>query len=309
MSVLVLGAGAVGLSVAAKLSTITSVHAVCRKRHAEAIANRGFVLTGIWGDEIYHFSAAENVPPHWDFSSIIITSKSVDTEEICAQHADLLRHAEVVSLQNGIGNEEIISRYTDHVIGGTIITGFEWQGDGVVKVTVEAGPVKLGRFPRGVDSAVHDLVNLFNVAGIRAEESEQIQGDLWAKTLYNCALNPMGAIMEVPYGDLAHPDAWKIVEWVVNEVYAVLEKAGIPLPWPNAEAYLEYLGTYQLPATARHRSSMLQDIQGGKRTEIDFINGAVVSRAQTWGLNAPVNEVLTRLIHFKEFIRSGGRPS
>jgi 2-dehydropantoate 2-reductase len=306
MSVLVLGAGAVGLSIAAKLSTITSVHAVCRKRHAKAIADRGFVLTGIWGNAVYHFSAAENVPPEWDFSSIIITSKAVDTEEICAQHADLLRRSEVVSLQNGIGNEEIISRYTDHVIGGTIITGFEWQGDGAVKVTVEAGPVKLGRFPHGVDPVVHDLVNLLNVAGIRAEESGQIQGELWAKTLYNCALNPLGAIMEVPYGYLAHPDAWKIVEGVVREVYAVLGKAGIPLPWPDAGAYLEYLGTYQLPATAQHRSSMLQDIQNGKRTEIDFINGAVVSRAQTWGLNAPINEVLMGLVHFKEFVRSGG---
>jgi 2-dehydropantoate 2-reductase len=309
MSVLVLGAGAVGLSVAAKLSAVTRVHVVCRKRYAEVVAKRGLVLSGIWGEGVYRFSAAENIPTNRDFSYILITTKAVDTEEICAQYADLLKQAEVVSLQNGIGNEEIISRYSDRVIGGTIITGFEWQGEGSIRVTVEAGAVKLGRFPHGVDPAVRDLVGLFNAAGIRAEESEQIQVDLWAKTLYNCALNPLGAIMEVPYGDLAHPDAWQIVESVVREVYAVLGKAGITLPWQDARAYLEYLGAYQLPATARHRSSMLQDIQNKRRTEIDFINGAVVGRARRYGLRAPVNETLARLIHFKESIQSGGHVS
>jgi 2-dehydropantoate 2-reductase len=93
---------------------------------------------------------------------------------------------------------------------------------------------------------------------------------------------------------------------VVRETYSVLAEEGVTLSWPDAGTYLQYLGTYQLPATARHRSSMLQDIQRGKETEIDFINGAVVSRARTHGIHATANEVLTRLIHFKEFIRKGG---
>jgi 2-dehydropantoate 2-reductase len=285
---------------------VSQVYAVCRKRHAEAIAKRGFVLTGLWGQKVYHFDAGEEIPDEKEYNYVLITSKAVDTEGICNQFADLLREKEVASLQNGIGNEEIISRYTNRVIGGTIITGFEWQENGAVKVTVEAGPAKLGRFPVGMDPAVEILVELMNAAGIETEKSPKIQSDLWAKTLYNCALNPLGAIMEVPYGALIQPDGWKIIEQVVQEVYEVLDADGISLPWPDAEAYLDYLGTYQLPATARHHSSMLQDLRAGRKTEIDFINGAVVSRALTHGMQARANEVLTRLVHFKESLRSGG---
>jgi 2-dehydropantoate 2-reductase len=305
MRFLVLGAGAVGLSVTAKLSTVCPVYAVCRERHARAIAARGFQLSGRWGEGIYHFPAGEGIPEKALFDVVIVTSKAVDTARIGEQFSPFLAGAEVVSLQNGIGNEEILSRYSDRIIGGTIITGFEWRGDAAVHVTVEAGPVKLGRFPSGLDSSVEALVSLFVEAGIRAEGSSSIQSDLWAKTIYNCALNPLGAIMEVPYGTLAREEAWGIVESVVQEVYPLLEREGIALPWPTAKAYLQYLKTFQLPATAEHRSSMLQDLVRGRRTEIDFLNGAVAARSLSRGIHAPVNEVLTALIHFKEHLREG----
>ena len=136
---------------------------------------------------------------------MIITAKSRDTEEICRQFQDRIAGKEVLSLQNGIGNEEIIARYTDRVIGGMIITGFEWRGDGRVHVSVEAGPIKLGRFPDGFDDGVAGILACFTAAGLNAEGADAIRADLWGKTLYNCALNPLGAIMGVPYGKLSDP--------------------------------------------------------------------------------------------------------
>lgn len=300
MKVLILGAGAVGLSVAAKLSTVCEVRAVSRARCARAIESSGLSLTGIWGEGLYRFRIGDSVPEGESYDYAILTSKAIDTQAICERFSGLLRDVETLSLQNGIGNEEIISAYTGKVIGGTIITGSEWRGDAAVHVSVEAGPIKLGRFPDGLDAAVLRLVELFRSAGMRAEGSPSIRAELWAKTLYNCALNPLGALMGVPYGRLAEAPAWRIVESIVREGFAVIESEGIGLPWAAPEDYLTHLREAQLPSTAGHRSSMLQDLSRGKATEIGFLNGAIVARGAMRGIATPVNSCLVDLLRFRE---------
>ncbi len=307
MRVVILGAGAVGLTVAAKLSTVCDVHAVCRRRHADAVKERGFLMTGIWGEGTYRFSCSETLPEWEDADYYIITSKSTDTEAICNEYADTLRGHEVVSLQNGIGNEEIIARYTDYVIGGMIITGFEWQGDGAVHVSVEAAPMKVGRFPGGLDEPVERLVRLIRSAGMNVEATDAIRSDLWSKTLYNCALNPLGALADVPYGSLADPHAWRIVTAIVDEAFRVAEAEGVRLPWNTTDDYLAYLRDVQLPATAAHHSSMLQDLRAGRKTEIDFLNGAVVARGLRRGIPVPYNTCITEQIRFRERLGRPGR--
>lgn len=301
MKIVVLGAGAVGLTVAAKLSRVADVHAVARKRHADAVRERGFLMTGIWGEGTYRFSCSEDLPRAWqDADCYIIAAKSTGTEAVCRQFADAIRGREVMSLQNGIGNEEIIARFTDRVIGAMIITGFEWRGDASVHVSVEAAPMKLGRFPSGTDDTVEHLAVLLREAGIRAEATDGIRTDIWSKTLYNCALNPLGAIMNVPYGALTDPHAWAIVSAIVHEAYLVTGAEGVALPWKAPEAYLDYLRHGQLPATAAHHSSMLQDLAAGRKTEIDFMNGAVAALARKHGIDAPYNACIAELIRFRE---------
>jgi 2-dehydropantoate 2-reductase len=306
MKVLILGAGAVGLSVAAKLSTVCEVHAVCRKRTAEAIAASGFKMTGIWGEEIYRFSASESVPEGARYDYVFIASKSKDTESLCRQFTGAIRDTDTISLQNGIGNEEIISKYTNRVIGGMIITGFEWLDDASVNVSVEAGPMKLGRFPQGSDPAVERLVGLIRKTGIRVDASGEILSDLWSKTLYNCALNPLGAVIGVPYGKLAGPASWRIIENIVYEAYAVVAAEGVALPWASAYEYLDYLKNTQLPATALHHSSMLQDLTRGRTTEIDFLNGAVVAKGRKHNIATPYNSCIVDLIKFRESLAGQG---
>jgi len=308
MKILVLGAGAVGLSVAAKLSRVSEVHAVARKKTADAINAGGFRLTGIWGEDTYRFSVSDTVPADARYDYAIVTSKSRDTDAICREFAATLKDTETVSLQNGIGNEEIIGEYSDRVIGGMIITGFEWVGDAAVHVSVDGGPAKLGRFPAGLDEPVKRLVALMHEAGIRVEGSPAIRSDLWGKTLYNCALNPLGAIMGVPYGKLAHPAAWKIVESIVREGYQVVEAEGVALPCKTVGEYLRYLHDTQLPATAGHHSSMLQDLGRGRPTEIDFLNGAIVAKGALHGIPTPVNASIVNLVKFRESLTGGGVP-
>jgi len=305
MNILILGAGAVGLSVAARISGIASVHAVCRPQQAQAIGKEGFFLTGLWGDETHSFSCSDDAPDRdWDY--IIITSKSTDTRSVCNQFSDILRNREVMSLQNGIGNEEIIREYTDRVIGAMIITSFEWKGTSSVHVSVEGGPMKMGRFPEGIDAHVIDLYETIKAARISVETSSNIMSDIWGKTLYNCALNPTGAILEVPYGDLVHPRSWEIISSIVAEAFSVAVAEGIKLAWETREEYLQHLRDVLIPATARHHSSMLQDIIRGKRTEIDSLNGAIVARGSAQTIPTPYNACVSDMIRCKEQISRGG---
>jgi len=306
MKILVLGAGAVGLAVAAKLSHVCDIRAVSRKHTADAILKNGFALTGIWGQGVFRFPISDHIPAGEIFDYIIITAKSRDTETICRDYAEAIKNTETVSLQNGIGNEEIVSRYADRIIGGMIITGFEWKGDAAVHVSVEAGPAKIGRFPSGRDEQVKELEGVMALAGIPIQSTDNIRSELWGKTLYNCALNPLGAIMGVSYGELAHPAAWEIICQIVHEGFSVIQAEGVHLPWNNADQYLEFLRSVQLPATALHHSSMLQDISRGRLTEIDFLNGAIVKKGREHGIPTPVNSCITNLVKFRESLSAKG---
>ncbi len=304
MNVLILGAGAVGLSIAAKLSSVCNVHAVCRERHAEKIHLDGFKMTGIWGESTYSFSCSADIPEDNEFDYIFIASKSTATESICEQFKDSIKGHEVISMQNGLGNEEIISKYTDSVIGGTIITGFEWKGDATINVSVESGPMNLGRFPSGMDESVIRLAELVREAGISVETTENIKTSIWSKVLYNSALNPLGAVMGVPYGKLSNSHSWSIIRNIVEEAFQVVESEKVPLPWNKAEEYLEYLHDVQIPNTANHHSSMLQDLSSRRRTEIDFLNGAIVRMAEELGVEAAFNSFISEQIRFMEDLQA-----
>lgn len=299
MRILLLGAGAVGLSIAAKLSKYADVFAVCRERYSTSIEKDGFHLTGIWGTETFRFPCG-TVPPKGPWDYIIISTKAAATREICEQYIHLFGEAEVVSLQNGIGNEEIIAEYTEHVLGAMIITGFEWKADNAVFVSVDGGETVFGRSPGGKDEKADSLAELFTKAGMRAATSENIRGIVWSKALYSCSLNPLGAIMECPYGELLKGPAWSIITRIVHEAFEVASAEKVILTQKSADEYLEFLKTKKIPPTAAHFSSMYQDIAASRKTEVDYINGAIVAIGHKHNIPTPVNETIVNLTHFKE---------
>jgi 2-dehydropantoate 2-reductase len=298
--ILVLGAGAVGLPLAAKLSRVADVVAVTREHYASEITRHGLEIRGAWGDESCSFPCVSTLEDDEPFDYILITSKSQDTESICRQYRDLVSGSDVVSLQNGIGNEETISQYTERVIGGVVLTGFVREGDCMVRVTANAGPLQIGRFPEGLDEGVLRLADLLMQAGIPVEHTDQIRGKLWSKNLINCSLNPLSAITGVTYGDLKGPDSWHIIGQIVKEIYDIVERDGIRLEWRDPDAFLGYLQGALIPVMARHRSSMLQDILHGHKTEIDYLNGAVVRAGERLGIATPYNACISDLVRFRE---------
>src|SRR5437763_1966255 len=194
------------------------------------------------------------------------------------------------------------------VRGMRVIFGAELPEPGRATVTVCADPVLIGALEPAADGqrarAVAWACALAD-AGIPAAQTEAIVAELWAKVFYNAALNPLGALLDLPYGALAEDaEARAVMDLVIAEAFAVARAAGIVLRWPDAGAYrAEFYGRL-VPATARHRSSMLQDLARGRPTEIEAINGYVAARGAALGMPAPTHLTLTRLIRARARSRS-----
>jgi len=165
--------------------------------------------------------------------------------------------------------------------------------------------MQIGRFPYGCDASVRDLADVMTRAGIPVETTDCIKGKLWSKNLINCSLNPLSAITGVTYGRLREPGSWQIIEHLVQEIYAVVQADGIRLQWPDPDTFLGYLHGAMIPVMASHTSSMLQDILHGHPTEIDYLNGAVVTLGRQLGIATPCNALISDLIRFQESIAAG----
>ncbi len=304
--VLVAGAGALGSVVGGLLAAHGwPVTLLGRAQHLDAIRVGGLHVEGLFG--AHHVGDLACVTDAADlrgrFRTVFFTVKSWDTEQVARLVATVLASdGLVVSMQNGLGNLERIAGIVGdtRVLGARVIFGSEVVRAGRVRVTVEAAPVLIGS-PDPADpvraAAAERWAGELAAAGIPAAPTASILAELWAKVFYNAALNPLGAMLGVPYGWLAaDPDARRIMDDVIGEAFAVARAADVPLAWPDADAYRASFYDRLVPSTARHRSSMLQDLERDRPTEIDAINGYVAARGAALGVPTPVNIALTRMI-------------
>ncbi len=310
--ILVLGAGAIGSVFGGLLAKHGhEVVLMGRKPHMDAIAKNGLRITGLLGNHhvknLKCYTDIGDVKKHvkTPFDFILLTVKAYDTENAAKIIKPLVKkHTQVISLQNGITNIECITKHVPvkNFIAGRVIFGVTMKKPGHVHVTVWGDDVALGkiRAPR-TDIKVSQAAKMFSEAGIRTKASPVIEQVIWTKVLYNCALNPLGAVLSAPYGTLAEiPETREYIKEMIAETYAVLKTKKIKLPWKNADAYLEHLFNVLIPPTAAHYPSMMHDLQKKKRTEIDALNGAVVEYGGDKGMVLPFNEVLSRIVKFRE---------
>ena len=303
-TVLILGAGAVGLSLAGKLHGVATVCVACRQVHASAIVERGLVMEGVWGDRTVRgigcVMGPEDLPTSIDY--IIITAKGTDTRAICEEYAGLLRDRPVASLQNGIGNEDIIARYTDTVIGGTVTTNFSVVGPGHVRVSSESAPMRFGVWSGdgGAAAALDGLIGVIRSAGIPVEADDDIRSGKWTKALLNIAVNPICALLAAPVGAAADEDVRETVSGLIRETFAVAGAEGVRLPWATADDYLAHLFGVQVPDFAAVYPSMYYDLRRGRRTEIDLLNGYVARLGERHGIETPHNRCIAGLVRYAE---------
>ncbi|HPI92026.1 MAG TPA: ketopantoate reductase family protein [Deltaproteobacteria bacterium] len=305
MKYLVMGAGALGSVFGGLLAEAGhDVTFVGADDHLKAMQGQGLTITGLWGEHavgpVKAFYGTERLSGTFD--TVLLSVKSYHTASVMTQtlpfvHGDSL----VFSIQNGLGNWDAIAQAVGwhRTVGARVIFGAEVEKPGTARVTVYADKVLLGS-PSGTapQEKIQLVCDHLNKAGIPTAVSDEIASFLWGKVLYNCSLNALGAILNVPYGSLREtPEIMTVMHRVVEEIFAVAHAKGITLPYESAEAYYSILTDVQLPPTALHRSSMLQDMAKGSRlTEIDALNGAISRYGRELNVPTPVNDVLTAVI-------------
>lgn len=309
MKVLVFGLGALGTVYSCLLKKAGhQVSGIDFPPVTEAIQQTGVQIEGIWGEHhtyLNQVASSLDELQDTDFDLVIITVKAYETAQVAMQLGSYIaENGYVLLAQNGYGNFETASQYIPphHLILGRVIFGAETIAAGCSKVTVIADDVILG----SPDNLVHmevleNMAAVCTTAGIPTRASHEVMKYVWGKIIYNSALNPLGAILEVHYGKLAEMEASRsIMEAIIQEIFAVLEAIKQPTLWESADAYLQAFYGQMVPTTASHHASMLQDIQRGRKTEIDALNGAVVKLGEKYGVDTPVNRIITSVLKAKE---------
>ncbi len=304
----VAGAGAVGSVVGGLLAAAgREVTLVGRDPHMAEVRRAALRVTGLFGERhATPHATTDLADADAPVDAVLVTVKSHDTAEVAARLA-AWRNAPplVVSLQNGLGNVERLAEALGarRVLGARVIFGAVVPRPGEAHVTVNAKPVAVGPLRDDAELAERArwLVEHLRDAGIPSEVVPAVEPLLWEKALYNCGLNPLGALHGLTYGEVvASPELRRILDAAIDEGFAVARASGVALPGGDAAGFRDYFYLTLVPPTAAHRSSMRQDLEAGRRTEVDAIGGAIVRAGARLGIPTPVNAELVARIHEAE---------
>ncbi len=262
---------------------------------AKVIKEQGIMVEGITGEWKVKVNITCDACEAGVADLIIISVKSYDTREALKHIKPLFKATSLVlTLQNGLGNAEIISEVVppENVLGGITNQGVTSLGFGKIR-HAGSGETTIGRLDGKIPVELCDIRELFNKAGLVTLISKDIKALIWSKLIINVGINALTAITRLKNGKLIEFEGTrKILEDAVAEAVRVARRKRVRLiyddPLSKAEAVCQ--------ATSENISSMLQDVLKSKRTEIDFINGMIVRYSQELGIAVPVNTVLTNLV-------------
>lgn len=292
MRISIMGAGALGSLIGALLHLSgTEVILIGRPPHITEIERRGLRISGKI-DALLRIPTSLH-PVECDLS--ILTVKSYDTREAAKQMRDF--EFPVLSLQNGIGNEEILMEELgeDRVIGGVTSYGALRVEPGHVKYAGE-GEVVIGEMNGEITERVRRIYEVFRKAKLNVRISRDVRMEIWKKAIVNCGINPLTAIAGVRNGALLEiPMLRKLMTEACEEAKRVAEASGIRFDEDPVAKSFEVARK-----TSENLSSMLQDVMAGRRTEIDAINGEIVRRGKALEIFTPVNESLYKLVRVLE---------
>jgi len=291
--VLILGTGAMACWFAAHLAPRLDVTMAGTWRAGlEALARGGVILEDGGSPASHRVEVADYSAGLLLFRFALVLVKAFQTQAA----GQVLRRwlapdGVAVTLQNGLGNlESLVEALGEEraalgvtTVGATLVQPGHVRAGG-------NGPTRVARHPR-----TPSLVDLLRTAGLDAELADDALGLAWGKLVVNCAVNPITALMRIPNGGLLLPEAspaWGVACDAAAEAARVARAVGIRLPYDEPRAELERV----LHRTAANRSSMLQDVEGARPTEVEAITGAVVARAEEHGVPVLVNRLLLALV-------------
>ncbi|MBL7176386.1 MAG: 2-dehydropantoate 2-reductase [Desulfobacteraceae bacterium] len=318
MKIAVIGSGAVGGVIGAQLSgTGLDVNLYDVNRSLiEAVDSDGITLEMPTGQKkTYHAKITDDVASIGMVDLAVICVKGYHTESAIKDSLPVVgENTHVLSIQNGVGNIEIIADTigdAHRVLGGSLKANvlphththlLYSPGDGLV----------LGPMDNEVREVHHDIVTAFGKAGIQAEVTDNIQGALWTKVSHN-VMNALAAILWLRNEEyLNYPSAVSIWEKAVKEAAEVAAAQGIVIEDPE-DPCASPRKIYEIwrEAGSKGETTTMQDLSKGRKTEVEIINGAVVGAGRKYNVPTPVNEVLTLLVKAfeeKKGIRPAGFP-
>ncbi|MBI5145253.1 MAG: 2-dehydropantoate 2-reductase [Candidatus Omnitrophica bacterium] len=297
MKIVIVGPGAMGCLVAAFLSKSKAEVLILdkNKERAAKINQQGIIVEGVSGNWQAKISATTEVKEISNADLIIICVKSYHTKEATSQTKPLINdNTRVLTLQNGIGNIEIIGEVigSDKVIGGVTNQGATLLDTGHIRHAGK-GETVIGRSDGKIPVELRSIRELFNRVGLETKISRDIRGLLWSKLIINVGINALTAITRLNNGRLIEFEGTrKILREAVTEAVRIAKRKRIKLVYDDPLAKVEAV----CEATAGNVSSMLQDVLKKRRTEIDFINGVIVRQAQELRIPTPVNSLLVDLV-------------
>lgn len=296
LKICIVGCGAVGSLFAAHLAQRGEVEVWAydvSKDHVDAIRENGLRISGA-ADFIARLNATADARelPHCDYG--IVATKAIHTRTAIEQAAHAFDETSAVcSVQNGVGNEEIIADHVQQVIRGTTFPaghpiapghiGFDIKGDTWI------GPFEPTHTPM---SKVEELAGLISRSGMNVIPLKDARGAQWTKLIFNAATNPVGALTLLHHGAATRFEpTGQLFNDLISEGEAVARALGIELH--GDPRVLVQKGAN---APGKHRASMLQDVLAKRQTEVDFMNGAIVKWGETTGVKTPLNKAIWELV-------------
>lgn len=293
MKIAVVGAGAVGCYYGGLLAQAGhQVVLIGRPAHVEAICAKGLVLEWDSGREQIRLEASIRPDAVKGADLILVCVKSADTKDVAVQIASYLSPgAQVLSLQNSVGNAEVLADIAGcPVVATAVYVGAEMVGPGHVRHRGQ-GSLMIGSGP---ESAA--LAAAFEQAGVPTKVSEDIEAVLWAKLIVNCAYNALSAITDEPYGQItAQAETRVLITNIVAECEAVARACGVKVFSGQLERVMA-VGE----SMAGQFSSTAQDLRRGRPTEIDYLNGYIVRQGSVHGVPTPINQALLAMVKIME---------
>jgi len=309
MNILLIGAGAVGIGIAASMmSQGACVSIYARSETAKAIKENGIERTGLFThysfskDEVQIYEDYCEIPDD-AFDYVFITSKTTANGKIAEKLSENRRifrdDFKIIIFQNGFGNDEEYLKYftKNQVFCARVITGFARHERHISEVTVYTEPILIGSLQNEDANCLQTIADMITSSGIKCEITDEVDKYLWAKMLYNCALNPLGAILDVNYGKLTeNPYTVEIMNSMIDEIFEVIKASGYETLWETSKEYKDLFYSKLVPDTYDHYSSTHSDIKNKIRTEIDSLNGKIIRLGEMHGVDVSTNRIIYNMI-------------
>ena len=287
MKIIILGAGAIGSLYGAKLSKLNDVTLVGRQKHVNKINKDGLKIVGI-EEDTYKLKATAKIENIENNTLILLTTKVHDNKKAIDTIKDLIKKDTIIlCMQNGLYSENIVKDIVGDrclVLRGITNVGTTFLEPGKVQFsTLSSTKIENSNISK-------ELAENLDKCGLKCSVSENIKQDIWKKLILNCVLNPVSAILKVENGKIADENLNPLKKLIVDECLKVAEKDDVRFDIDFVKIINDVV------KDSRNLSSMYQDVLKGKKTEINYLNGAVVELGKKYGIKCPVNEALVMIV-------------